>query len=203
MTLDEMTTLVAKAEAMYIINNSLKSEEPKVTQVKGPKAKEDAMQALKVKPLKKKKTEKRPRRKLSDEAHKMGCLICGGDHRRDVCDADKSCMLCEICGKEKNHMTAVCLQQFADSTPAGQPGGRLATPGLQSRLVAMEQRRTKIRSYAQVAAGGALGSTDTPSVSPLPQPTSCPGWQWAFSKTLPWRRPVEFSLLLVATLRGQ
>ena len=159
MTLEVMTTLVAEAEAMDITNNSLKSEQPKVTQVKGPKAKEDAMQAVEVKPLKKKKTKERPRRKLLDEAYKMGCWICGGDHRRNVCDADKSCMLFEMCGKEKNHVTAVCLQQFADSTPAGQPGGRLATPGLQSGMVAMEQRRKKKRSYAQVAAGGALGST--------------------------------------------
>ena len=109
------------------------------------------MQALEVKPvkpLKKKKTEERPRRKLPDEANKMGCWICGSDHRRDVCNADKSGMLCEMCGKEKNHVTAVCLQQFADSTPTGQPGGRPATPGLQSGMVAMEQRRMKKRSYA-------------------------------------------------------
>ena len=55
MTLDEMPTLVAEAEAMDIINNSLKPEQTKVPQGKG-KTKEDAMQALE-KPLKKKKTE--------------------------------------------------------------------------------------------------------------------------------------------------
>ena len=66
MTLDEMTMLVAEAEAMDIINNSLMSEQPKVPHVKGSKAREDAMQALEVKPLKKKKSEDRPRRKLLD-----------------------------------------------------------------------------------------------------------------------------------------
>ena len=33
MTLDEITTLVAEAEVMDIINNSLKSEQPRVPQV--------------------------------------------------------------------------------------------------------------------------------------------------------------------------
>ena len=152
MTLDEMTTLVAEAEAMDIINNSLKPEHTKVPQGKG-KTKEDAMPALE-KPVKKKKAvdKEKPRRKLPDEAYQMGCWICGGQHRRDTCDADKSNMICGLCGREKNHVTAVCLQQFADSTPAGQPGGKPATPGAQSGMVVMEERRTKKRSYAQVAA---------------------------------------------------
>ena len=80
----------------------------------------------------------------------MGCWICGENHRREDCDADKSAMLCNICGKEINHVTKVCLQQFAGSTAAGLPGGRPATPGLQSEMVAMEERRVKKRSYAQV-----------------------------------------------------
>ena len=104
MTLDEMTMLVAEAEAMDIINNSLKSEQPKVPHVKGPKAKEDAMQALEVKPvkpLKKKKTEDRPRRKLPDEANKMGGWICGGDHRRDVCDADSHVCCARCVGRRR------------------------------------------------------------------------------------------------------
>ena len=58
------------------------------------------------KPLKKKKSEEKPekekpRRKLPDEAYHMGCWICGGQDRRDNCDADRSSMLCEMCVKEK------------------------------------------------------------------------------------------------------
>ena len=92
MTLDDMSVLVADVEAMDIVNNSLKSEQPKFPPGKGQKTKEDAMRALEVKPGKtlkpKKKTEEKPRRKLPDEAYRMGCWICGGEHRRDVCDAD-------------------------------------------------------------------------------------------------------------------
>ena len=86
-------------------------------------------------------------------------------------------MLCNICGKENNHVTAVCLQQFAGTTAAGQPPGRPATPGFQSGMVAMEERRVRKRSYAQVAGGGALGaaapsspSPPLPPLSPLPAP---------------------------------
>ena len=131
MTLEAMPTLVAESEAMDLINASLRSEQVKVPPGKVAKPKEEAMQAVK-KPVKKKEADKkeRPKRKLPDEAHQMGCWICAGQHRRDSCDADKSTMVCELCGKEKNHVTAVCLQYFADSSPAGQPGGRPATPGL-------------------------------------------------------------------------
>jgi hypothetical protein len=45
----------------------------------------------------------------------MGCWVCGGQHRHDNCKVDKSGMICEMCGKEQNHVTAVCLKQF-DST---------------------------------------------------------------------------------------
>ena len=114
-------------------------------------------------PLKKKKSEEKqekekPRRKLPDGAYQMGCWLCGGQHRLDSCDADRSNMLCEMCGEEKNHVTAVYLKQFADSSPAGQPGGRPSTPGPgQSRIVAMGERRTKKkRSYAQVVAAGVV-----------------------------------------------
>ena len=152
MTLDDMSVLVADVEAMDIVNNSLKSEQPKLPPGKGQKTKEDAMPALEVKPGKtlkpKKKTEEKPRWKLPDEAYRMGCWICGGEHRRDVCDADKSSMFCNICGKENNHVTAVCLQQFAGSTAAGLPGERPATPGLQSGMVAMKERSVKEQSYA-------------------------------------------------------
>ena len=41
----------------------------------------------------KKKNEDKLRRKLPDEAYKMGCWICGGEHRREMCDAEKSAML--------------------------------------------------------------------------------------------------------------
>ena len=147
MRLDEMSILVADVEAMDIINNSLKSEQPMLPLGKGQNSKEDTIPAQEVKPGKllkpKKKTEERP-----DDAYKMGCWICGGEHRRDVCNEDKSCMLYNICGKENNHVTAVCLQQLAGSTPAGQPAGRPATPGLQSGMVAMEEKRVKKRSYA-------------------------------------------------------
>ena len=134
MTLDAMTVLVAESEAMDIVNKSLKSDQQKPPPGKGPKAKEDSMTALETKPGKPPKQKKKPeeglRRKLPDEAYNMGCWICGGDHRRDLGDADKSSMVCNICGKEQNHITKVCLQQFAGSTVAGQPGGRPPTPGL-------------------------------------------------------------------------
>ena len=70
------------------------------------------------KPLKKKKSEEKPekekpRRKLSDDAYHMGCWICSGQHRRDTCDSNRSNMLCDMFGKEKNHISAICLQQFA------------------------------------------------------------------------------------------
>ena len=167
---------------MDIVNNSLKHDQPKVTPGNGKKTKEDAMQAQgEVKPGKtvkpKKKNEDKLRRKLPDEAYKMGCWICGGEHRREMCDAEKSAMLCNICGKEASHVTAVCLQQFAGATAAGQPPGRPSTPGFQSGMVAMEERRYKKRSYAQVAGGSALGaaalsppSPPRPPPSPLPAP---------------------------------
>ena len=176
MTLDDMTILVADVEAMDIVNNSLKHDQPKVTPGNGKKTKEDAMQAQgEVKPGKtvkpKKKNEDKLRRKLPDEAYKMGCWICGGEHRREMCDAEKSAMLCNICGKEASHVTAVCLQQFAGATAAGQPPGRPSTPGFQSGMVAMEERRYKKRSYAQVAGGSALGAVTPSSPSPpLPSP---------------------------------
>jgi len=62
-------------------------------------------------------------------------------------------MKCNICAKENNHVTAVCLQQFADTTAAGQPSGRPSTSGLQAGMVAMEERRVRKRTYA-LAAGG-------------------------------------------------
>ena len=71
-TLDDMTVLVAEAEAMDIVNNSLKSDQQKLPPGKGPKAKEDSMTALETKPGKtpkqKKKSEEGLRRKLPDEA---------------------------------------------------------------------------------------------------------------------------------------
>ena len=100
MTLDAMTVLVAEAEAMDIVNNSLKSDHQKQPPGKGPKPKEDSMTALETKPKppkQKKKAEEGPRRRLPDEAYKMGCWICGEDHRRDLCEADKSSMVCNIC----------------------------------------------------------------------------------------------------------
>ena len=107
-------------------------------------------------------------------------------------------------------MTTVCLQQFADSTPAGQPGGRPATPGLQSGMVAMEQRRTKKPSYAQVAADGVVSSTDTSSVSPPPPAPFLPhvaagflpvkGTALAAAWRVQWQ---QLSRLLAATLGGQ
>ena len=173
MTLDDMTILVAESEAMDVINASLKPVHPKIPPNKG-KSKEDAMPAID-KPLKKKKSEdkpekEKPRRKLPDEAYQMGCWICGGQHKRDNCDADRSNMLCEMYGKEKNHVTAVCLQQFADSPPAGQPGGKPSTPGPgQSEMVAMKERRTKKkRSYAQVVTAGVV-----PANLPHPQFPPC------------------------------
>ena len=125
MTLEAMTTLVAKSEAMEIINASLKPEQLKFPTGRGTKQKEDAMPAVE-KPSKKRDAEKKekPRRKLPDEAYQMGFWVCGGQHRRDSCDADKSNMICELCGKEKNHVTAVCCLQTAlrqDSPAAGQP----------------------------------------------------------------------------------
>ena len=125
MTLEAMTTLVAESEAMEIINASLKPEQPNFPTGKGTKQKEDAMPAVE-KPSKKGEAEKKekPRRKLPDEAYQMGCWVCGGQHRRDSCDANKSNMICELCGKEKNHVTAVCCLQTAlrqDSPAAGQP----------------------------------------------------------------------------------
>ena len=161
MTLDNMSVLVADVEAMDIVNNSLKSEQPKLAPGKGQKTKEDAMPALEVKPGKtlksKKKTEERP--------------------RREDCGIENSAMLCNICGKENNHVTAVCLQQFASSTAAGLPGGTPAIPGLQSGMVAMEERRVKKRSYAQVVGGGDLGSAGSPPPSPSPTPPSLPASQ--------------------------
>ena len=72
MTLDDMSVLVAEAEAMDIVNNSLKSDQQKLPPGKGPKAKEDSMTALETKPGKtpkqKKKSEEGLRRKLPDEA---------------------------------------------------------------------------------------------------------------------------------------
>ena len=72
MTLDDMSVLVAEVEAMDIVNNSLKSDQHKLPPGKGPKAKEDAMLALEVKPGKapkqKKRAEEGSRRKLPDEA---------------------------------------------------------------------------------------------------------------------------------------
>ena len=102
----------------------------------------------------------------------MGCWICGGEHRHHDCDVDKSSMLCNICGMENNHVTAVCLQKFAGSTAAGLPGGRSATPGLQSGMVVMEEKRVKKQSYAQVVVGGALGSAVLLPPSPPPTPPS-------------------------------
>ena len=61
------------------------------------------------------------------EAYQIGCWIGGGQHRHDKCEADKSGMICELCGIKKNHVTAVCLRQWTDSSPAGQPGGRPGT----------------------------------------------------------------------------
>ena len=117
--------------------------------------------------MKKKKAEdkEKPRRKLPDKAYQIGCWVCWGQHRPYSCDADKSNMLCELCGKEKNHVTAVCLQQFADSSPARQPGGRPATPGIQSGMVPVE---TKKPSYAQVAAAIVVSFTSGPSFPPPP-----------------------------------
>ena len=54
-------------------------------------------------------------------------------------------MKCNICAMEKNHVTSVCLQQCADTTVAGQPGGRSPTPGLQAGMVAMEERVVRNR----------------------------------------------------------
>ena len=69
---------------MDIVNNTLKLDTPKVNPGNGKKKKENAMQAQEeMKQGKKKKQEEvpRPRRKLPDEAYKMGCWICGGEHR--------------------------------------------------------------------------------------------------------------------------
>ena len=131
-TLDEMTVLIAELEAMDIVNSTLKLDTPKVPHGDGKKKKEDAMQAqTEMKQVKKKKVEvvPQPQRQLPEEAYKMGCWICGGDHRRENCDADKSTMKCNICSMENNHVTSVCLQQFADTTASGQPPGRHSTPG--------------------------------------------------------------------------
>ena len=75
-------------------------------------------------------------------------------------------MLRELCGKENNLVTAVCLQKFADSSPAGQPVGKPATPGIQSGMVVVE---TKKPSYAQVAAAIVVNFTSGLS-SPPPSP---------------------------------
>ena len=130
------------------------------------------MTALETKPEKppkqKRKSEEGLRQRLPNEAYKMGCWICGEDHRRNLCNADKSSMVCNICGKEQNHVTKVCLQQFSGATVAGQPGGRPPTPGLQSGMVAMEERRVKKCSYAQVVGGGP--SPPPPGSLPAPLP---------------------------------
>ena len=170
MTLEAMTTLVAESEAMDIINASLKPDQHKLPPSKG-KPKEEAMTTVET-PLKKKKAEEKekPRRKLPDEAYQMGCWVCGGQHRRDSCDTEKSKMLCKLCGKENNLVTAVCLQKFADSSPAGQPVGKPATPGIQSGMVVVE---TKKPSYAQVAAAIVVNSTSGLS-SPPPSPRKLP-----------------------------
>ena len=133
MTLDEMTILVAESEAMDVINASLKPEHSKVPSSKG-KPKEDAMPAVE-KPLKKKLEEKpekeKLRRKLPDEACHMGCWICGGQHRCDSCDADRSNMLCEMCGKEKTMSlpSAYSSLQTAPLLDSQAAGRRLPAPG--------------------------------------------------------------------------
>ena len=173
MTLDAMTVLVAEQEAMDIVNNSFKSDHQKQPVNKAQKPKEESMAALETKPKppkQKKKTEGGARRGLPDEAYRMGCWICGEEHRRDLCQADRSSMVCNICGRTENHVTKVCLQQFAGATASGQPGGRPPTP--QSGMVVMEERRTKKRSYAQVAGGGRPSSSPGTLHSPL-SPSSC------------------------------
>ena len=62
--------------------------------------------------------------------------------------------------------TDVCLQQFADDAPVGQPNDRPATPWLLSGMVAVE---TEMLSYAQVATVYIVDVTSTLH-SPFPSP---------------------------------
>ena len=70
MTVEAMTSLVAKSEAMEIVNASLKPKQPRFPK---PKPKEEALPAVE-KPVKKRELEK----KLPDEAYQIGCWIFGG-----------------------------------------------------------------------------------------------------------------------------
>ena len=92
MTLEAMTTLVAKLEAIEINNASLKPKQPKFPPGKGAKLKMEYMLAVE-KPVKKKKKEAEKKEKamtkMPNEAYKMGCWICAGQHRRDRCDTKK------------------------------------------------------------------------------------------------------------------
>ena len=93
------------------------------------KTKEDTTPAAE-KPVKKKEAgkEKRPGRMLPDEAYQLGCWVCGGQHRRDKFKDDKSVMVCEMCGMEESRVTQVCLRQWTNNSPAGNPVGRPPTP---------------------------------------------------------------------------
>ena len=114
MDLEALTKLVDELEAMELIHASLRTEPGKTPKIV--KAKEEAMQvAEKEKKKKEADKDKRVKRKLPEEAYQMGCWVCGGQHRHDNCKVDKSGMICEMCGKEQNHVIAVCLKQF-DST---------------------------------------------------------------------------------------
>ena len=102
----------------------------------------------------------------------MGCWCCGGDHRRELCEADKSKMKCNICAMENSHVSSVCLQQFAGAA-VGQPSGRPPTPGLQAGMVALEGRRMRKRTYAQAAGSGSpVSATHSPPPSSIPHPPS-------------------------------
>ena len=127
MDLNALTKLVTDHEVIELNNASLKAEPARLP--KPVKAKEEAMSAAERGKKFAEKTRK-PRNKLPDEAYKGGCWCCGAEHSRSECKADKSNMVCQLCGLEKSHVTAVCLKQWDDQeAPAGQPRGRPATRG--------------------------------------------------------------------------
>ena len=105
MDLEALTKLVSDHEAIELINASLKTEPTKPA--KPVKPKEEAMPAAE-KERGKKDAEKsrKPRKKLADEAYKVGCWCCGEQHGRSDCKTDKSVMLFELCSFKRSHVTA-------------------------------------------------------------------------------------------------
>ena len=95
MDLEELTKLVCDHEAMELINASLKTETTKPNKPASLRRR-PCPQQEKINQRRKQRSQKKTRKKLPDEAYKVGCWCFGAQHSRSNCKADRSGMVCDI-----------------------------------------------------------------------------------------------------------